>query len=132
MNINTCNTGNTSVAEASRSAAEPQVFIPAADIYEKPESVLIRCDLPGVRDEDVEITLHNKVLSVSANQRPQLREGHTAISSEYLTGRYQRTFNLNRDLDDAEIKARLRNGVLEIELPKARESQPRRINITNG
>ena len=122
---------STTVAEAPNRPAEPQAFIPAADIYEKPESVLIRCDLPGVRDEDVEIALHNKVLSISASQSAQARAGFTVISGEYATGRYQRSFHLNRDLDDSEIKAKLKNGVLEIELPKARESQPRRIPIAN-
>lgn len=122
---------STAVAETPNRPAESPVFIPAADIYEKPESVLIRCDLPGVRDEDVEITLHNKVLSISATQSAQTRAGFTVISGEYATGRYQRCFNLNRDLDDSEIKAKLKNGVLEIELPKAKESQPRRIPIAN-
>ena len=121
-------------AVSDRSAqpdAAEAVFLPPADIHETPNSILIRCDMPGVFEEDLEITLHNKVLSISGKQRDVSRDGFQAMAREYATGRYQRTFNLNRDLDDAAVSARLRNGVLEIELGKARESEPRRIPVGN-
>lgn len=105
------------------------VFLPAADIYESPAGVIIRCDMPGVAESDLEVTIENKVLTVTGPQMGQGKEGSETLVSEYQTGVYQRTFGLSRDLDDSAVKARLKDGVLEIELPKAREAQPRRIAV---
>lgn len=105
------------------------VFLPAADIYESPAGVIIRCDMPGVAESDLEVTIENKVLTVTGPQMGQGKEGCETLVSEYQTGVYQRTFGLSRDLDDSAVKARLKDGVLEIELPKAREAQPRRIAV---
>jgi HSP20 family protein len=105
------------------------VFVPAADIYETPTSVLIQCDLPGVDEQQLDITLENKQLTITGPQMGQGREGCERLVGEYLTGVYQRSFALGRDLDEAAVTARLKDGVLEIELPKAREAQPRRIPV---
>jgi HSP20 family molecular chaperone IbpA len=115
-------------------SAEPRrdnrpVFTPAADIYESPVGVVIRCDMPGVADSDLEITLENKVLTITGSQMGQGHEGCETLASEYETGVYQRSFALGRDIDDSAVKARLRDGVLEIELPKAKEARPRRIAV---
>lgn len=91
--------------------------------------VIIRCDMPGVSEIDLEVTIENKVLTVTGYQMGQGKEGCETLVSEYQTGIYQRTFGLSRDLDDSAVKARLKDGVLEIELPKAREAQPRRIAV---
>jgi HSP20 family protein len=109
--------------------AERPVFVPAADIYETPAGVLIRCDMPGVAEQDLEITLENKQLTVTGPQMGQGREGFETLVGEYLTGVYQRSFGLSRDLDDSAVTARLKDGVLEITLPKAREALPRRIPV---
>jgi HSP20 family protein len=119
------------VDKADGKDAGQAVFLPAADIYETPDSLLIRCDLPGVSEEDLEITLHNRVLSIQGTQREVARDDLQNLAREYQTGRYRRTFNLNRDLDESTVSARLRNGVLEINLAKVRESEPRRIRLEN-
>lgn len=115
-------------ARADQTTERP-VFVPAADIYETPAGVLIRCDMPGVSEEDLEITLENKQLTVSGPQMGQGMEGCETLVGEYLTGIYQRSFALGRDLDDSAVSAKLKDGVLEIMLPKAREAQPRRIPV---
>ena len=128
MNATNDITTQTPADSAPREDQRP-VFMPAADIYETPAGVLIRCDMPGVAEEDVEITLENRVLSVRGTQMGQGKEGCETLSGEYLTGVYERSFGLSRDLDDSAVKARLKDGVLDIELPKAKEAQPRRIKI---
>lgn len=127
--MNTQDTLTPTTASASPRNDNRPVFTPAADIYESPVGVTIRCDMPGVAESDLEITLENKVLTVSGSQMGQGREGCEVLASEYETGIYQRSFALSRDLDDSAVKARLRDGVLEIELPKAKEAQPRRIAV---
>jgi HSP20 family molecular chaperone IbpA len=128
MNINETTTAPT---ETNVMSSDRPVFIPAADIYETPDAVLIRCDMPGVAEADLEITLSNKVLALSGKQLEPDTGGRETSACEYLTGIYRRSFNINRDLDESAVKARMKDGVLEIELPKAKEAQPRRIPIEN-
>ncbi len=126
MNIQT----NTPTEQDTR-VTEPQLqeFVPATDIHETGDSLVIRCDLPGVAEEDLEINLDNRTLTISGRQQALAEEGFQALTREYPTGIYQRSFRLGRDLDEAAVKARLRNGVLEIELPKAAATRARRIPV---
>lgn len=128
MNINET---TTAPAETNVKASDRPVFIPAADIYETPDAVLIRCDMPGVAEADLEITLSNKVLALSGKQLEPDTGGRQTTGCEYLTGIYRRSFNINRDLDESAVKARMKDGVLEIELPKVRDAGPRRIPVEN-
>lgn len=121
--------------ETTNTGANPSdqpAFVPATDIYESPKAILLRCDMPGVANEDLEITLENKVLSVSGRQRGDVPQDAGGNTCEYLTGVYRRSFNINRDVDETGIAASLKNGVLEIELPKAREGQALKIPVGNG
>ena len=127
--MNTNETLTPTTASATTREDNRPVFTPAADIYESPVGVVIRCDMPGVAESDLEITLENKVLTVSGSQMGQGREDCETLAREYDTGIYQRSFALSRDLDDSAVKARLRDGVLEIEVPKAKAAQPRRIAV---
>lgn len=108
------------------------VFTPYADVYETPDALRIRCDLPGVSEDDLEITLEKKVLTLSGRQMNQGRVGGETVAAEYRTGIYQRSFSLNRDVDEASIRARLCNGVLDLEIPKSPEAKPRRIPISGA
>ena len=127
--MNTNESITASATSRADQAVERPVFVPAADIYETPTGVLIRCDMPGVSEQDLEITLENKQLTVTGSQMGQGREGCETLAGEYLTGIYQRSFGLTRDLDDSAVTAKLKDGVLEIMLPKALKAQPRRIPV---
>jgi len=128
MNLNPT---NTAPAETETNTPRPQVFVPAADIHESPAAILIRCDLPGVAESDIEIVLENKTLTLIAPQKQVERDGFTSLHREYATGVYRRSFVLNRDVDGTAVKARLNNGVLEIEVPKLQPAEARRIPIEN-
>lgn len=127
--MNTNETVTSSSPASAGQASQRPVFVPAADIYESKTGVLIRCDMPGVAEQDLEITLENRVLTVTGNQMGQGKEGCETLAGEYLTGTYQRSFAMSRDLDDSAVRARMKDGVLEIQLPKAKEAQPRRIPV---
>ena len=127
--MNTHESLTATTAPRSSQASERPVFVPAADIYETPTGVLIRCDMPGVDEQDLEITLENKQLVINGPQMGQGKEGCETLVGEYRTGVYQRSFALGRDLDDSLVTARLKDGVLEVNLPKAPEAQPRRIMV---
>ena len=106
-------------------------FTPAVDIYETPNAILIRCDMPGVAQEDLEIILANKVLTLTGRQREQDPGTCEAGTCEYRSGVYKRSFDIKRDLDESAVKARLRDGVLEIVIPKQKKLQPKRIQVAS-
>lgn len=111
---------------------EGRVYVPATDIYEKDDAILVRCDMPGVTQEQVDIRLDNTELEITATQADGAPEGYDLLAGEYRTGVYRRKFNIPQLIDRDGIKARLHNGVLDVELPKAERAKPRKIEITAG
>lgn len=119
----------TNDAELTR---EGRVYVPATDIYEKDDAILVRCDMPGVTQQKVDIRLDNTELEITATQTDEEPEGYERLSGEYTTGVFRRRFNIPQLIERDQIRARLHNGVLDIELPKAEQSKPRRIEISTG
>ena len=111
---------------------EGPVFVPTTDIYEKDDAIIVRCDMPGVAQGKIDIQLENSELTISGHQDVARPEGYDLLSTEYDTGTFQRTFNVPQLIDREKIKARLHNGVLDIELPKAEQARPHKIEITTG
>lgn len=109
---------------------EGRIYVPATDIYEKDEAILMRCDMPGVTQEQVDIRLDNTELEITATQSVEKPEGYDLLTGEYDTGVYRRRFNIPQLIDRDKIRARLHNGVLDIELPKAEQAKPRRIELS--
>jgi HSP20 family protein len=90
-------------------AVSNEVRLPSADIHETPELIRIRFNVPGAGPEDLEVTYENKTLAIQSKRK----ESQAAPI-------YQRSIGIPRDLDPAAIRATLRDGVLDIELPKAK------------
>jgi HSP20 family molecular chaperone IbpA len=111
---------------------EGNIYVPATDIYEKDDAILVRCDMPGVTQEQIDIRLDNTELEITATQKSDVPEGYDLLSGEYETGVFRRRFNIPQLIDRDGINARLHNGVLDVELPKAEQAKPRRIEITSG
>lgn len=116
--------------EEAELTREGEVYIPATDIYEKEDAILVRCDMPDVTQEQVDIRLENTELEITATQQGRIPEGYDLLSGEYRTGVFQRRFTIPQLIDREKIQARLHSGVLEIELPKAAQARPRRIEIS--
>jgi HSP20 family protein len=119
-------------AESNCQCAAPErvVFRPLADVLETDAAYLIRCDLPGVNESDIELTCEQSVLTLRAAQQETGLLDAKYQSKEYRTGVYERSFRLPRGLDETAIAATLNHGVLEIRLPKSVEAQARRIPVT--
>ena len=111
---------------------EGRVYVPATDIYEKDDAILVRCDMPGVTQDHVDIRLDNNELEITGTQAGVTPEGYDLLISEYDTGVFRRKFGIPQLIDRDRIRARLHNGVLDIELPKAEQAKPRKIEITTG
>ena len=106
------------------------VYVPAADIYEKEDAILVQCDMPGVDEANVEVTLEDNVLTLTGRQQDKAPEGYGLVAAEYGTGIFRRSFTVSNQIDNEKIKARMKHGVLSLELPKAKAAQPRKIKIS--
>ena len=104
-------------------------LVPAVDIVEDKEGIVLRADLPGVSKENLAIGVDGDNLTiegtVALGETPQLQ----AVYAEVRVAQYKRTFVLSRDLDTEKIDAALVNGVLTLRIPKREQARPRRIEV---
>lgn len=125
-----------SLEKVNREELEParneRSYVPVTDIYEKDDAILVRCDMPGVTQEQVDIHLDNYELEITGKQSVEKPEGCELLVGEYDTGVFRRKFSIPQLIDRDSIRARLHNGVLDIELPKAEQAKPRKIEISTG
>lgn len=103
-------------------------FVPEVDITESQEAITVLADLPGVTSENVDVDVRDGVLTLTAEVEPIL-VNWKPIYREYGIGGYQRRFNLGERIEQANISAKLENGVLTLMLPKAEAHKPRKITI---
>jgi HSP20 family protein len=109
---------------------ETEEFMPAFDVKETKEGYLFKADLPGVKLEDVEITMTGNILTVKGSRQAEKEEkAETYFMYERSSGSFTRSFSLPEGTDADKVKAELKDGVLTLMLPKRPESQPKRISI---
>lgn len=104
-------------------------FTPATDILEKEDGFHIYMDMPGVKKEDLAIDLQDNEVTVHGKSAYQPQDSGKRLHSEFDNAEYTRTFTLSDVVDRGKIKAVLRNGVLDLHLPKAEETKPKKIEI---
>jgi HSP20 family protein len=106
-------------------------WVPAVDATEKDGNLVIRAELPGVRPEDVDISLHDNVLTISGERRAEQEEergGYYIRERRY--GTFSRSFSLPQGTDESKIRARYEHGVLEVTVEGAAVvTEPKRIQI---
>jgi HSP20 family protein len=108
-------------------------WIPAMDLVEEGDHFVLRADLPGVSEEDVNIELEDNVLTVSGERKSEhgeSREGYHRV--ERVAGRFARSLTLPDGVDPESIQARFENGVLTVRIPKPEQRKPRRVAINVG
>lgn len=105
-------------------------WTPAVDIAETDEGLTLYAELPGLSREDVEITLEDNVLAIKGErrfERDETKENYHRIERAY--GVFQRSFHLPANVRSDQVKASFEDGVLRVEIPKAEEAKPRKIEI---
>ena len=105
-------------------------WIPAADIYESENELVVNLDLPGVDPKMVDIRVENNILSIRGERQfedKQNRDNFHRVERPY--GPFGRSFTLSTAVDADKIRASYKSGVLSITLPKAEAAKPRRIQI---
>jgi HSP20 family protein len=115
--------------ENGETASGAFTFTPAVDIFEQGETTVIMADMPGVSSEDIDVTLERRVLTLRGKVKPHAPEGYRHLSSEYREGDYLRVFTLSDEIDHAKINAKLKNGLLRLELPRTAEAKPKKISV---
>ena len=108
------------------------IFRPDVDILERGDMYLIYADLPGVDDQHVQVGLDKGVLRLDAELATVPDAAWTPLHSEYRVGSYHREFRLTDEIDSAAVSASMRDGVLELRLPKVEQHQPRQIRVQPG
>jgi HSP20 family protein len=107
----------------------PKVY-PAADIAENKDSFVITAELPGLKKEDVKVTLQNNILTISGEKKMESEQkGQTYHRVERSFGTFFRTFELPIPVDSGKIQADFKDGILSISMPKVEEAKPREIAI---
>lgn len=101
------------------------------DVKEQDNAFVIHAEMPGIKKEDIHVTVDGPVVSISAERKEEKeeKEGGRVLRSERYFGKVSRSFNLGQDIDDAAAKAKFENGVLELTLPKKAIAQTRRLAI---
>ena len=105
-------------------------WAPAVDIQEEDERYLVRADVPGVKPEEIDITLDSGVLTIQGSRKPYSDENDNGLHRvERVSGRFSRRFRLPRTTDASTVTAKYSNGVLDVSIPKQADAQPRRIEV---
>jgi HSP20 family protein len=116
--------------ELEATGGEYGLFSPNFDVKETKEGFVFRADLPGVKEEDLEISLTGNRLTISGKREQEKHEqGDTYYTSERSYGTFSRAFTLPDGTDGDNVKAELKDGVLQVIVPKKPEVQPRKIAI---
>ena len=103
------------------------VYLPATDIYEREDAIVLVADMPGVAEQDVDIHVENHVLTIKGT--PAVTQQGDVLYAEFRPGRFERAFTLSNDIDSEGIKARMKNGVLTVDLPKSAKARARKIEV---
>lgn len=116
----------TSTVELTR---DQPVFAPATDIAERDDAVVVLCDLPGVDEKHLDITLEDGVLTILGYQDTTTPADHEWVYRGYTPGVFRRAFTLGAEADPNKIRAKLAHGVLRLEIGKSERAQPRKIPV---
>ena len=111
---------------------ERHVFTPQIDIFETSEGLVLRADLPGVSLETLDLQVQNNRLTLFGRVPAAAGVEATLVHQEYHEGDFLRSFILSENVDHDRISAKLANGVLEVFLPHAPKSEPRKIEVTGS
>jgi HSP20 family molecular chaperone IbpA len=105
------------------------VFTPAVDIFETDKEIAVLADMPGVKAGDLNIDLHENVLTLDGEVNAPDGADEVDVIREYRTGKYRRQFTLSQMIDQSKIDAEMKDGVLRLRLPKIEAATPRKIAV---
>lgn len=106
------------------------LWSPSVDLIETADEFIVKTEVPGVLQEDIQITLENDILLIQGEKKAEAKyENETYHRIERSYGAFQRMVTIPQAVKAEEIKATLKDGVLEIHLPKVEETKPKQIKV---
>ena len=117
--------------EDADTSVPSQSWIPAVDIMENDDKYIANMELPGVRKEDVSITMLEQVLTIRGEKKQEKKEGKDGSVDriERSYGSFQRSFTLPATVRSEAIVAEFKDGILTVTMPKAEEKKPKQIEV---
>ena len=119
--------------DPTRSAGEDATlgtWMPAVDIFEKEDNVVLRAELPGMKEKDIDVHVKNGILTLRGERKRETEVSNESFHrAERYYGTFTRTFALPTTVDVQKISAQYKDGLLEVVLPKAEAAKPKRIEI---
>jgi HSP20 family protein len=104
---------------------------PALDIYEEKDNFVVKAELPGMKNEEIVLSLHEGTLTISAERKASSKhEDAEVYRAERFVGRFQRSVALPHSVASDKVKAQYKDGVLTITLPKTEEAKPKQIDVS--
>jgi len=106
-------------------------WLPAVDLYQDKDNITVTAELPGMKREEIDVSLHDGVLTLSGERKfEQKNEEAEVCRSERYVGRFHRTLTLPTQVEADKVKASYKDGILTIVLPKAEEAKPKQIEVS--
>lgn len=103
---------------------------PALDLYESGDHLVAVVELPGMRKEDIDISLHDGTLTISGERKRESTNGDKAQRTERYFGTFRRSISLPTRVDAGKVSATYQDGILRVTLPKAEEAKPKQIRVS--
>jgi len=123
---------NPAVSKQAKSASAEAALMPPVNVFEDAAGIILYADLPGVPKDKLNLQVEADTLTIEGEVSLDTPEGMGGLHAEIGRPRYRRVFTLSKELDSEKVSAELRNGVLELLIPKAEHAQPRRIEVKVG
>ncbi len=108
---------------------EAAPIVPNIEIYDRTNEIVLRAELPGVKKEDIDLSIANDSLTLKGEMKKEEEVGCAYYVSEISYGNFARTVTLPVEVDSEKAKATFKNGILELVLPKREEAKPKEIKI---
>jgi HSP20 family protein len=116
-----------------KTAATAASFTPAVDIYEDDKKVVLKLEVPGIEEKDLDVSVEKNTLTVKGQrklEKEEKQENFHRVERRY--GSFYRAFTLPNTVDTENVQASYNTGILKLELVKKPEAQPRQIKVTVG
>ncbi|MBN1465853.1 Hsp20/alpha crystallin family protein [candidate division KSB1 bacterium] len=121
---------NDFMSDPIREWEDSTVWSPRVDVKETKDAYEVLADLPGMEKKDINISLHDNVLTVSGEKKYEEKsEDENRYFQERVYGNFSRSFRLPYQVDQNDVRAEYKNGVLKVVLQKSAEAKPREIEI---
>jgi HSP20 family protein len=114
-------------------ARQAQLFsgwTPALDLYQTSDNVVAVVEVPGMSKEDIDISLHDGMLSIAGKRQSTSGDEENAERTERFSGKFRRSITLPTRVEAGKVSATYKDGILTITLPKAEEAKPKKVEVT--